>query len=106
MPSAVYTIRVNGRLGTTMLSAFPEFDSEVLDGATLLTGRVTDRSALYGVLGRLESLGLELIDVHRLDEPIVGRERSPDRGDDGSPVAHPGWMQPVNHAENGVPDVQ
>jgi hypothetical protein len=78
MPAAVYTIRVHGRLGSATLSAFPEFDDHVLDGDTLLTGCVTDRSALYGVLGRLESLGLELIDVHRLGDPGPRRERSPD----------------------------
>lgn len=78
MTDRVYTIRVNGRLGTTTLSAFPEFDSDLLDGATLLTGPVTDRSALYGVLGRLESLGLGLIDVNRIEEPGPGRQLSPD----------------------------
>jgi hypothetical protein len=106
MPTAVYAIRVNGRLGITTLRAFPEFDSDVLDGDTLLTGRLTDRSALYGVLGRLEALGLELIDVYRLDDPGAGRARSPDRGDDGSPRGRRGCAQPVNDVTHGVPDVQ
>jgi hypothetical protein len=106
MPNAVYTIRVNGRLGSTTLSAFPEFDNDLLGGATLLTGHLADCSALYGVLGRLESLGLELIDVHRLDDPGPGRERSPDRGDDGSPLARQGCEQPVNHAKSGAAHLQ
>jgi hypothetical protein len=31
----------------------------------VLTGEVPDRSALYGIVGRLEALGLELIDIRR-----------------------------------------
>jgi hypothetical protein len=63
--SATYTIRVSGRLGRTALSAFPDLRCEVRDTETVLTGEVPDRSALYGIVGRLEALGLELIDIRR-----------------------------------------
>ena len=45
---------------------------------TLLTG-VLDRSALYGVLAEIEALGLDLVDLRRLDprspssNPHIGR---------------------------------
>ena len=33
---------------------------------TLLTGCLSDQAAIYGVIARLESLGLELLEVRRL----------------------------------------
>jgi len=35
----------------------------------VLTGVLPDQSALYGVLNRLQALGLELVEVRRLAEP-------------------------------------
>jgi len=62
---ARYTIRINGHLGATLLSAFPAMAAR-LDGAcTMLTG-LLDRSALYGVLGEIEALGLDLLEIRQL----------------------------------------
>jgi hypothetical protein len=33
---------------------------------TVLTGLIEDRSALFGVLGQIEALGLELIDLRQI----------------------------------------
>ncbi len=63
-----YAIRVAGRLGPTTLGAFPEFDVDVEGPDTTLTGELPDSAALYGAVARLEALGLDLIDVHRLDD--------------------------------------
>jgi hypothetical protein len=60
-------IRIKGRLGPTALSAFPTMRSEVRDGETVLTGSIKDRSALYGVLAQIEALGLDLIELRRVD---------------------------------------
>ena len=64
--SCQYTIRVNGHLGATLLSAFPAMDARRHGGHTVLTG-VLDRSALYGALANLEALGLDLVEVRRLN---------------------------------------
>ena len=64
-----YTIRVAGGLGPTALSALPEFASCSNGSSTTLTGELCDSAALYGAVARLEALGLELIDVQRIDEP-------------------------------------
>ncbi|HEY1970312.1 MAG TPA: hypothetical protein VGH89_20330 [Pseudonocardia sp.] len=62
---AQYTIRINGHLGPTALSAFPAMVPHRQAAHTVLTGRL-DQSALYGVLAEVEALGLELLEVHRL----------------------------------------
>jgi 2-desacetyl-2-hydroxyethyl bacteriochlorophyllide A dehydrogenase len=70
-----YAIRVAGGLGTTALGAFPEFASDAQGSETTLTGQLPDSSALYGAVARLESLGLELLDVRRLGGPPTERPR-------------------------------
>jgi hypothetical protein len=60
----VYTIRIEGHLGATVLSAFPAMVSRQQGTETVLTGPL-DRSALYGVLAQIEALGLELVEVYQ-----------------------------------------
>jgi hypothetical protein len=61
---ALYTIRIDGHLGATMLLAFPALAAQRHGAHTLLTG-LLDRSALYGVLAEIEALGLNLLEVRR-----------------------------------------
>ena len=77
---ALYTIRINGHLGATVLSAFPAMAPQRHGAQTVLTGRL-DRSALYGVLSEIDALGLDLIEVRQLD-PDPG---SPEPDDGRSP---------------------
>ena len=65
---ALYTIRVDGHLGATALSAFPSLAAEQDFAHTVLVGRL-DRSALYGVLAQMEMLGLDLVELSRSDQP-------------------------------------
>ncbi len=60
-----YEIRVRGALSERLLSAFPEMHARARDHETVLTGELRDQSALHGVLGRIEALGLELLEVRR-----------------------------------------
>jgi hypothetical protein len=60
-----YQIRVRGRLGRTMRAAFPALDAQAQGDDTVLTGTLADQAALYGVLARIEALGLELLEVRR-----------------------------------------
>lgn len=77
----LYTILIAGRLGATALSAFPSMASELKGSETVLTGRLEDRSALFGVLAQIEALDLELIEVRCID----ARAKSPESGHDRSP---------------------
>ena len=74
--SARYTIRINGHLGATVLSAFPALVPRRHGADTLLTG-VMDRSALYGVLAEIEALGLDLLELRQL----TPQRKSPESGD-------------------------
>ena len=78
--SASYTIRINGHLGATLLSAFPAMAWARQGPETVLTG-VLDQPELYGVLAEIEALGLDLLEVRRL-EPA---SESPEPGDICSP---------------------
>jgi hypothetical protein len=64
--AATYEFRVRGRLGPMLLQGFPDFTAEVAGKFTLLRGTVRDQAALYGVLARLEALGLRLVEVRQL----------------------------------------
>ena len=57
--------------------------SELKGGETVLTGWLEDRSAVFGVLGQIEALGLELLELRH----IPARAQSPGSGDDLSPDA-------------------
>jgi hypothetical protein len=65
-----YEIRVRGRLTNALASELRELDlqSTVEPVETLLHGPVADQAALYGLLRRIESLGLELVEVRRVPE--------------------------------------
>ena len=62
----LYSIRIEGRLGPTALSAFPAMVSEVKDSETVLTGLLEDSSAVFGVVAQIEALGLELIELRQI----------------------------------------
>jgi hypothetical protein len=74
----LYSIRIGGELGATALSAFPALVHHVEGRETVLTGLLEDRAAVFGVLGQIEALGLELLEVRQI-RPRAGR-RSPQTG--------------------------
>jgi hypothetical protein len=64
MHSAHYEITIRGRLGDTLIDAFDGLTATSTPAQTVLRGELADQAALYGVLERIESFGLELLDVH------------------------------------------
>lgn len=56
--------------------------SELKGGETVLTGLLEDRSALFGVVGQIEALGLELLEVRRIRAPS------------GAPISNSGLEAP------------
>lgn len=66
MAVSAYEIRIQGRLSEQVRSAFEGMDGRLTEGDTVLRGPVRDQAALYGLLERIRSLGLELVEVRRL----------------------------------------
>jgi hypothetical protein len=64
--SHLYTIRLEGHLGATALSAFPTMAAEEDGSATVLTGPLEDRSALFAAIAQIEALGLEIEELRRV----------------------------------------
>jgi hypothetical protein len=62
-----YRVIVCGRLGEISRGVFEDLRVEPDGGNTRLTGEL-DQAALYGVLDRIQALGLELVALNRLDD--------------------------------------
>ena len=61
-----YKFRARGHLGEALRAAFPKMASRVDGRDTILTAALPDQTAVYGVLGTIEELGLELIALRRM----------------------------------------
>jgi len=61
-----YEIRVKGRLSASLISSFEGLTATVEPVETVLSGPVEDQAALYGVLSRVQALGLELVEVRKV----------------------------------------
>jgi hypothetical protein len=73
-----YEIRIAGRLDEAAAAAFGGLSVSARGGVTVIGGKL-DQAGLHGVLERIRSLGLELVDVRRvrssaLHEPSWRRE--------------------------------
>jgi hypothetical protein len=60
-----YEIRIRGLLSETLLGAFPGLHAKAHGAGTVLAGALPDQAALHGVLGWIEALSLELLEVRR-----------------------------------------
>jgi len=72
--STTYEVRLRGRLSPVLLQQFGPLqpvpdDHPEAPVETLLQGPVEDQAALHGLLRRIESLGLELLELRRLPTP-------------------------------------
>jgi hypothetical protein len=56
-------ITVHGRLSDRLVAAFDGMTLVRSNGATELAGQIVDQAQLYGLLGRIRDLGLELRSV-------------------------------------------
>jgi hypothetical protein len=65
--AVTYEIRVRGRVTDSLMPLFEGLSARVEPVDTVLFGRV-DQAALHGVLERIESLGLELVEVRRFSD--------------------------------------
>lgn len=66
VPSSYYEIRVAGVLPPEALLDFERLTASVEPVETVVHGPLQDQSALKGLLARLETFGVEVIEVRRL----------------------------------------
>jgi outer membrane PBP1 activator LpoA protein len=64
----VYRVVVRSELGERYALAFEVMRMETGGGTTILTGEVEDQPHLFGILERINGLGLELLSVEALSE--------------------------------------
>jgi hypothetical protein len=64
-----YEITVRGRLSASLLGAFDGLNASPTGGGTVIRGDIPDQAALFGVLERIDALGLELIAVRSVPAP-------------------------------------
>ncbi len=64
-----YEIRIKGRVGDPVLATLGNLNASVRPAETVLRGEIKDQAALHGLLDRIQSLGLELIEIRQVDEP-------------------------------------
>ena len=68
MLAKVFEIHVRGELPPDLLDELEHLTAVEVPAQTVLKGVLPDQSALFGVLARLQDLGLELIEVRRLSD--------------------------------------
>ena len=68
MPPAYYEIRVAGILPPEALLDFERLSASVEPVETVLHGPLSDQAALHGLLARLETFGVQVIEVRRLHD--------------------------------------
>jgi hypothetical protein len=64
----VYRIVVRSELSNVYAVAFEGMEMESREGDTVLTGRMIDQPQLYGILERINGLGLELLSVEAMPD--------------------------------------
>ena len=64
-----YEITFLGQAGTTLRSEFEDCEVTVGPGTTTLRAELPDRGALSGLIERINSLGLDVIDVSLVAPP-------------------------------------
>jgi hypothetical protein len=68
MAAPRYEIRIRGRLSDSLLARFEMLESDVERVETVLHGPVREQAELHGLIERVQSLGLELMEIRRLPD--------------------------------------
>jgi hypothetical protein len=68
MAARRYEFRIRGRLSAPLLARFEMLEGDAERVETVLHGPVRDQAELHGIIERVQSLGLELVEVRRLPD--------------------------------------
>jgi len=67
--SQTYEITFTGQAGATLRSEFDDCEVSIGPGTTTLRAELPDQGALTGLIQRITSLGLEVVDLHLITPP-------------------------------------
>jgi hypothetical protein len=68
-PPATYRLEISGPLPAGFADSLEGFTVATGPATTSLTGQVVDAAALYGLIARVEALGLSLLSVGPTEQP-------------------------------------
>jgi hypothetical protein len=68
MAASNYEFRISGRLSDPVLARFDTLEPDAARVDTILHGPIRDQTELCGLIERVQSLGLELLEVRRLPD--------------------------------------
>jgi hypothetical protein len=71
----VYDLTIHGAMSDVLRAEFDDVELEVAHGETHLRAVLPDSAALYGLIGRIEALGLVMLDLHRSNAPATVDDR-------------------------------
>jgi hypothetical protein len=69
-------IRIHGFFSQGWSEWFDGFDISHVNDVTILSGTLTDQTAVYGLLNKIRDLGIDLISVEVRDENRWGQRRA------------------------------
>jgi hypothetical protein len=67
----IYRIVVRSELNGRYAVAFEGMQMEAKGGYTVLTGKIIDQPHLYGILQRINGLGLELLSIEAMPDAVL-----------------------------------
>jgi hypothetical protein len=85
LTGTVYRIVVRRELSDKYAVAFEGMVMEAKDGVTVLTGKIIDQPHLYGILERINGLGLELLSVEAMPDAVLTGPESRREQEDREP---------------------
>ena len=68
---ALYQLRLEGSIPADLIRDFGALTVSVEPAETVLSGTLADQAALFGLLVRIDALGLHLLEVRRLTDTDV-----------------------------------
>ncbi len=72
MRSQIYEITFTGQAGAALRAEFDDCEVSIGRGTTTLRAELPDEAALAGLIQRITSLRLEVVDVHLIAPPPLG----------------------------------
>ena len=68
MTHLVYELSFKGAASATLVGAFADCDVASEHGTTTVRAELQDQAALHGIIGRIQGLGLDLLEVRLVAE--------------------------------------